>query len=94
MRLDMPATGETELLVGDRDGASAFATTSREEVGRFMGIRAKRAARSNHGAITRAQLQAEGLVAVETASTDPLPTEAGLKHKVSARRPIPTHTHR
>ena len=45
-----------------------------------IAIRAPNAAKSNHGAITRAQLAAKGLVAVETPSDNALSTEGGLKH--------------
>jgi hypothetical protein len=64
----------------DFDGASAFETTGKPEVDRFMGIRGRTAANSNHGAIRRAQLAEKGLVAVETPSDNALSTEAGLKH--------------
>lgn len=45
-----------------------------------MGIRGRSSPKSNHGAITRAQLAEKGLVAVETPSDNALSTEAGLKH--------------
>ena len=68
----------------DFDGASAWATDSKAEVERMMGTRVKetagKAANANHGAVTREQLAAKGLVAVETPGHGALATEAGLKH--------------
>jgi hypothetical protein len=50
----------------------------------MMGTRVKetagKATNANHGAVTREQLAAKGLVAVETPGHGALATEAGLKH--------------
>jgi hypothetical protein len=64
----------------DLDGASAWETTSKAEVQRFMGIRAREGKIGNHGAITKAELQEMGLIAVPTPMAHALAIEAGLKH--------------
>lgn len=64
----------------DVDGASSWQTSSSEEARRFMGARGQSGAgKNNHGAITRAQLAEQGLIAVETPGEGP-PAEAGLRH--------------
>lgn len=78
------------LRVGeDTDGASAFETSNSTDAGRLFGARVaaeptaekvKATAKANHGAITSTQLADAGLVAVETPSTHPISTEAGIKH--------------
>jgi hypothetical protein len=73
-RQSMPVPGDP----GDVDGASGWRTSSTDEVGRLIGTRVPQST-SNHGAITDAQLESEGLIAVETPGRGPL-AEAGFKH--------------
>ena len=66
----------------DFDGASSWRTESEAEIGRMMGGRVAEAptsSNSNMGGVTRAQLEAEGLVAVQTEGRGMI-AEAGVQH--------------
>lgn len=65
-------------IKGDLDGASGWRTGSTDEVGRMLGTRVPEST-GNHGAITEAQLKAEGLVAVRTDGEGAL-GKAGFEH--------------
>ena len=69
-----------DAIEGDLDGASGWRSGSTDEVGRMLGTRApEKGGTGNHGAITEAQLKAEGLVAVKTPGTGAL-GDAGFTH--------------
>ena len=68
-----------EGIEGDLDGASGWRSGSTDEVGRMLGTRVSEKGTGNHGAITEAQLKAEGLVAVKTPGTGAL-ADAGFTH--------------
>ena len=67
-----------EPIEGDLDGASGWRSNSQDELGRMLGTRATESV-GNNGAITEAQLKAEGLIAVESPGRGAL-AEGGFTH--------------